>query len=317
MAIGILFGFGMAISFSVAYLFTRSFINRYHSSLYLLIWSHLLIGIACVLMLPLLWTERYEGPIFQDAFQCAFYYLLGQFALFQAVKYSNASRVAPLLGIKIVFIAVLSFFFLDHQFDVLQIMAILVSLAAATLLNWTGGKMPFASIVWVMVSCLFYSLSDIYIKKLVNCFPDVPVLHRSMLAMTIVYLICGAFSVAALPWFRKIHSRKMLKTALPFTVFWFISMILLFGCFDMIGPVFGNLIQSTRGIFSIIIGLFVAKAGYSSIESKVPLRVLLQRLGAAVLMSLAIVMFSWGMKRQDAPVKNKQIQNQFEEPSPD
>lgn len=304
MTIGIFLGFGMAICFSVAYLYSREFINHYRSSLFLLVWSHLLIGIACVVILPIIWIHNSQGPFLWNAFQCTSYYMLGQFALFQAVKHTDASRVSPLLGLKILIIAVLSYFFLNHQFDVYQVVAIIISLFAALLLNWTGGKMPAASIIWVLVSCLFYSLSDIYIKKLVNCFPDQSTLHRSVLSMMIVYLMCGIFSAIALPWLKKMHNYKMVKATLPFTVIWFFGMILLFICFDLIGPVFGNLIQSTRGIFSIIFGFFVARAGYHHLETHATPRVWVQRLGAAILMSIAIGLFFFGMKRAENTKNN-------------
>jgi len=79
--------------------------------------------------------------------------------------------------------------------------------------------------------------------------------------------------------------------AVPFAVTWFAAMLFLFGCFARIDVVYGNIVQSTRGLMSIGLGALVAAAGFERLERRVDRGVLLRRLGAALLMTGAIVLF--------------------------
>jgi hypothetical protein len=79
--------------------------------------------------------------------------------------------------------------------------------------------------------------------------------------------------------------------SVPFAASWLISMLFLYACFSEIGVVFGNILQSTRGIQSILMGTVVAHLGMISIETKVKTGILIQRVAAAVLMTTAIALF--------------------------
>ena len=72
---------------------------------------------------------------------------------------------------------------------------------------------------------------------------------------------------------------------------WFTAILCLFGCFGSLGVIYGNIVQSTRGIISVVIAAFVAMAGLISLEQKVSTYVLVKRICAAVLMSAAIAIF--------------------------
>ena len=81
---------------------------------------------------------------------------------------------------------------------------------------------------------------------------------------------------------------------LPFSAIWLVAMLLLFATFAIIGVVFGNIVQSSRGIISILIGYLVAAAGHQHLEQKVAHGVLARRIAAAALLSLAIALLSLG-----------------------
>jgi len=80
-------------------------------------------------------------------------------------------------------------------------------------------------------------------------------------------------------------------TALPFAGAWFIAMNLLFHTFLILGPVFGNILQTTRGIFSVLMGKLIIKIGLKGIEDKMSRYAFLRRLGAAMLMTAAVCLF--------------------------
>ena len=73
-------------------------------------------------------------------------------------------------------------------------------------------------------------------------------------------------------------------------------MLFLFACFALINVMLGNIIQSTRGIISILIAAAIAKAGYEHIEKKVTTGIFIRRIAAAILMVISIVMFVVNIK---------------------
>jgi hypothetical protein len=85
-----------------------------------------------------------------------------------------------------------------------------------------------------------------------------------------------------------------LKYALPYSFFWLSGIIFLFACFGTIGAVYGNIIQSTRGLMSILIGAIIGHLGRVAIEPKVSRRILATRVLAALLMTAAIWLYSMG-----------------------
>jgi uncharacterized membrane protein YadS len=89
--------------------------------------------------------------------------------------------------------------------------------------------------------------------------------------------------------------------AIPFSVAWFISVAALYTCFALAGAVFGNILQSTRGVMSIGLAAVIAKLGHLHLESLTPRSVMVRRIVAAVLMTIAIGLYSYEKQRLDRP----------------
>jgi hypothetical protein len=87
------------------------------------------------------------------------------------------------------------------------------------------------------------------------------------------------------------------KDALPVALTWFAAMIFLFICFRLLGAVFGNIVQSMRGPFSILFGAALAARGHVHLESEVSRWTLARRLAAALLMCAAIALFAYERAR--------------------
>ena len=115
----------------------------------------------------------------------------------------------------------------------------------------------------------------------------------SGIAVTLLcYFTLGIFS---LPFLLKIKiSRQMLRDALPFAVLWLISQMTLLICFGMLHPVFGNVIQSSRGIFSVLLGCLACRLGWNVMENASSGRLWIRRGIAALLMISGIAAFSFG-----------------------
>ena len=62
----------------------------------------------------------------------------------------------------------------------------------------------------------------------------------------------------------------------------------------LVGPLLGNILQSTRGLISILLGSLFAYLGHFHIESEISRREFFGRLGAGVLMTAAVSLYVLG-----------------------
>jgi cytochrome c biogenesis protein CcdA len=81
------------------------------------------------------------------------------------------------------------------------------------------------------------------------------------------------------------------RAALTYAVTWLAAMASLYVCFGFVGALFGNVVQSTRGIMSVVIGALLAHLGWHELEQRVDRATLVRRIGAAVLMTAAIAVY--------------------------
>ena len=291
--LGILFGLLAALCQSCSYICSKIFLEKHKGdNIRLLLISHTLMGVLSLLALPFLLNSSF--PPFEHVLLpivgATAYYLMAQVSLFSALKITEASRISPLLGLKILFIALLSVIALDKTFSLVQWGAVCLALVAGAILNWSGTPPPFKSVGFVLLACLGYSLSDINIRILVINLSAASILRGTLCGVALTYVFCGFICVILLT-FMKRPDLQLIKETIPFSCFWFVAMLCLFACFALINVMLGNIIQSTRGIMSIVIAAGIAKAGYEHLEKKVPRGVFIRRIAAAVLMVVSIIMF--------------------------
>ena len=292
---GIGFGLGAALCQSLSYLFSRRFMRKTErSALLLLVLSHVVMGALSLAVLAMTGTSRmprlatYIWPLVGSAY----FYLAAQLGLFRVLRCQESSRIAPLLGMKVLVLALLSVAFLHQRLGAFQWTAVGMCVAAAWLLNEAGGRIPWPSLLTLLLTIVGYCLSDINITILVgrvaSAGPLAPVTAACM-----SYVLCA---VAVLPFaFRRdACSRRVWGAAAPHALAWFSAMCLLYACFGLIGVVFGNIVQSTRGMMSIALGWAVAHAGMVQIESHAPRAVFWRRMAGALLMTTAIAVYLIG-----------------------
>jgi len=296
--IGIILGLLAAFSHSLSYLCSRMFVGKFrNSSVILLALSHVIMGIFSLILLPFVWDSsvvhisRYAVALVS----CTLFYLAAQICLFIAFKNTDASRVAPLLGLKVFFIAMISLIFLHETFTPLQWVAVALSIGATIALTQTGGKLSCACFIWIMIACVGYGLSDLGIKSLVT---HVQFLGRgttrsTVLSVCLCYFFAGLIGLGILQILPR-PTLSMWKHALPFSMTWYMAMFFLFGCFAHVAVVYAVILQSTRGVISIVMGYIIAKAGFVHLETKTSRMVLLRRILAAILMLGAIGLYYMG-----------------------
>ena len=156
-----------------------------------------------------------------------------------------------------------------------------------------GKSITLSGALWLLMAVVGYSLTDISVKQLINCIEAETGkgVLSIFIAMSISYFYLGIFSLLVLLFARSIKL-KHLKPALTFSCWWFVAMLLLFACFGLIGPLFGNIVQSGRGIIAVIIGAVIAKFGWSEHEERLARSVLIRRIASALLITCAIILFA-------------------------
>jgi len=294
--IGIVLGLAMAITQAVSVLCIRLFVVRRHKgAMRLLILGHVIMGVISAAALPFLWDPQ-AGKIADFIWPlvgAAGFYLVGQTCLTFALTRTDASRVTPLLALKVIILALVTATVLNTPLTPQQWAGIAVCLASAFVLNYTGGRMPLFCTVMVGLTCIAYAMSDINVQALVAALGDLGKVHASFLGVSMCYVLTGVVALALLPW----AGRGLwadIRYAAPFAISWLAAMVFLFTCFAYVGAVFGAILQSTRGLFSIVLGARIAAMGMNHIEKSHPRHILVRRLAAAALMCLAIALWKLG-----------------------
>ena len=306
LGLGVVAGLAAAFFSALSYLFSRHYglgqraLGRKGAALRLLAVSHLLMAAICI---PLTWAAwpAPSPPVQLFAVPLAAsvgFYLLGQSSLFAALKRVEASRMAPLLGLKIVMLAVIVSFVLGHVLDTRQWLAVALSVAAAVMLQVGRGAVPIGAFGFVLSCCLSFAISDIFIIRLIDGLQAgamtssvaISRLHAGGLAMALTYGLCGLLFVPLVVALRP-YTRTDWVAAAQYASAWLLSMVGLYCCFGLVGVVFGNILQSTRGVMSVALGAALAHFGWHELEQRVDRVTLLRRLAAALLMTAAIALY--------------------------
>lgn len=296
MFLGIVSGLVAAFLQSGSYVCSRQFLAKYSSSWLLTVYSQLAMGLLggiTLCFVPL-------GELFSDPARflltLAFWIMsmvVGQYSFFRSLREIEASRLASLLGLKILILAAISLVFLHGHVSGMQTAAIFLSALAAMAMNWSGGgKLSVKGGLWLFVTLVFYSLADLAETRMVLMVRTGNIIFDGVIIGGACYFALGLATLPALAFCTR--SWKMLRDAVPFGLAWYYAMTVLFVCFGTLGTVFGNVVQSSRGLFSILLGVALAALGATRIEARVSAGAWLRRTCAAVLMMVAIWLYSAG-----------------------
>ena len=306
LTLGILAGLATAFFSALSYL-----VSRHHGrkdgggSLRLLVFAHVLMGIAC---LPLAWAlcpdplppmAVWVPPLVGSSLT----YLAGQAAVFAALKRIDASQLAPLLGLKIAIIALLATFVLGQPLIGRQWFAVAISVAAVSLLqrssqSWQRAN-PWSVLGMVVAICVCFAVADLFIIGLIDAVQtsrnvttsDSGRLQAGGFAMAATYILCGMITLPFVGHARRGQSGGW-PAAAQYAAAWLASMAGLYICFGLVGPVFGNILQSTRGIMAVGLGAMLASLGWHDLEQPVDRQTLVRRIIAALMMTAAIAAYA-------------------------
>jgi drug/metabolite transporter (DMT)-like permease len=293
-ALGIIAGISSALLQSMSYLFSAAFLARYKSPFRLLVFSHLVMGVISVPFIILFFPVQLLGML--PEFGCFILlwivcFGIGQGSFFITVRNIEPSRIASLLGLKIIVLSVIYVVFMDNRLGGLQWLAVLLSAVAAVGMNWSGGsRFTLMGMFWLALTLVFYSLTDMVETHLVRMPAGGSMIRDAIGVVAICY---GILALATLPLLRRFRwSRRQFIRAIPFGAAWYLSQAALFVCFGLLGVVFGNVIQSSRGLFSIAFGILAVALGHARLDARISPRMWVRRAAAAVLMAIAIILYS-------------------------
>lgn len=293
MIVGVLCGLVTAAMHALGYVFSRHFVVVQHASvLRLLVHGHVIMAVLAVMLVPLFYGPGMPplAEYWQPLVLASLFYLIGQTGLFVALRHTDASRISPLLGMKVVIVALLSIVLLDVPLTGLQWVAVGLSVVAAWILNASGGYLPLASVVGTVFAVTCYSFSDIYIWRLIDVMRVMGDVRGPVTAALLCYGLCGLACVPTLPWLGSRRRGDWLWAA-PYAVTWLTGIVFMFLAFALAGLVLGNIAVGTRGLISIALGVLLAGWGMEHLEQRISKTVLLRRGIAAVAMVLAIAVF--------------------------
>ncbi len=294
---GILSGLTAACCFSLSYLFSKRFYEKSgKSSIHLLAISQIQMGTFALLIFPFVWPDTtLFFSIIIPLVGVTFFGMLGQVAFFFTLKHSHPSQVTPLLALKIVILAFASIFILQKNISLLQWIGILMSVGATFLVNFSGGSIPLKGLVGILVTCIGYALADVFVTMLLKQLTFMGVKNPVLLGTCLVYAASGILGLILVVFtWKDIQTFPAWKFALHFSMVFFTADVFLFTTFKLVGPVFGNILQSTRGIISIILAKIVTMKGMHYLEQDMTKSIVVRRFFAAGLFTIAIALYIIG-----------------------
>jgi drug/metabolite transporter (DMT)-like permease len=317
LAAGLTSGFLSAVS----YLVSRHYGSRGRgASLLLPVRAHFLMGIVCLPVAWLLWPPVMPAPArwLPPLVGSTATYLGGQAAVFAALTRMPPSRLAPLLGLKLVMLAGIVTALPGPRLGLRQLGAVVVACVAASMLrrdsqparhdtaptdNAPAGTRPTSTLSAaafgiILLACLLFAVSDLCIVGLIDGLEAVPGesaglssrLAAGGFAMSITYVACGLIAGALLIWLGPGISGHW-TGAIHYAAAWLGAMATLYICFGLVGAVFGNVLQSTRGVMAVAAGAVLARSGWHDLEEPCDRDTLVRRFVAATLMATAIAIF--------------------------
>ncbi|MEM9914632.1 MAG: EamA family transporter [Planctomycetota bacterium] len=298
---GILLGLGAALGHSLAYLATRWFTeDRGRSTGQLLVLSHVIMGLICAVAMVVLWPENLGTQLSWLGRLAGLitFFIIAQTSLITSLGMADASRIAPLLGLKVAVLAVIAVL-LGGTLSWMQWGGVALAVAAAWVLNGVGGRLPWRVTGLVVLACLAYAVADTFILETIQevrrISGDQSTMGAPLFTVTAVYTTVGVIAACLLPRYGS-RDTKAWRDALPYVASWMMTMVFLYGAFAAVGTVLGSILQSGRGLISIGLGIVLAHWGWHHLEQKHGWAVQLRRLGAAALMCLAVYLYVKGVQ---------------------
>ena len=255
----------------------------------------LYINVLQALLTPLLWlfirphlpSPAGWEPLLTSCVTCVIAYCF----LYTALHYGDASSVMPVMGSKVIFAGLLAIPMLGetHNWQV-YIAAVLVAIAIAILgyspSESESSKFPLKPIMLMTACSIIFGFTDIFIKRAL-------VYVDSFNFMVCYNFIVGILSLSIIPYIRKKKIPLVLKGMdLQLSIYAAVSIVAATLLYVILlkmgnGVVIPNILQSTRGIFIVLISAILTHRGNTVLETQ-SMKIYILRLAAAFLIIISI-----------------------------
>ncbi|MGN0853270.1 MAG: hypothetical protein ACI4Q3_07830 [Kiritimatiellia bacterium] len=302
--LGILAGLASAVLQSCSYVASALFLKRHANPRDMLFYSQ---GVQALFALPLYFllvpASALAAPEIWRANACWLaVFSITQLSMFQSQEHVEPSKIATWLGLKIVVLALLALCWPLNGETVGggQWFAIALMLAAVFALNFSGGMNPgWRGGFWLAAFIVLASFCDRQQVVIIGLFRQhgATPFRSSLLTLALGYMTFGVASAAFAGW-RMLRgdgaalTLRRFRDASPFAVFWFAAMTSVYFCYGELGPVFGNVVQSTRALIAVLVGFLACRFLKDRVEEPVSRALWLRRAFAAFLMTAGIVLYS-------------------------
>ena len=244
-----------------SYIFSREYMRRNNDALKLAVFSQLVMSLGGLILLVIyssLYHIPWGGRLYLILAGQVSMFLLGQTSFFIVLRRVESSRVSALLGLKILALALITVL-VGKNLQPLQWLAVVLCTVAAVGMNFSGGGISLSNCIWLFVSVLSYALCDMCVTELMLMMPGKSMLVNSFGVVGICYTAIGIAVLPAL--FKYRFCRDNIAEVVPYSLLYFLSMVFLYTCFGLVGVVFGSIIQSSRGVLSVLIGVVLLHFG--------------------------------------------------------
>jgi drug/metabolite transporter (DMT)-like permease len=235
----------------------------------------LYINLFQAILTPLLWLfvkptlPPLAGwtPLLKASVTCVVAYSF----LYMALSTGDASSVMPIMGSKVIFSGLLAIPMLNESHGgYVYLAAILVAISIA-ILSYSpsspqSSNFPLKPILFMVASSIVFAFTDIYLKRSL-AFID------SYNFMIYYNLLIGAWSLSLFPYFKSRRVSVILKgrdlSLISASSIFLVVATLLFAISLKIahGVLVPNILQSTRGVFIVLISAVLAHRGSTLLET--------------------------------------------------
>jgi drug/metabolite transporter (DMT)-like permease len=216
---------------------------------------------------------------------CTFF--LGQIFTFLALSRGDVSVFTPLIGAKVIWVAIFSMMLLGHTHTAAIWMAVFMTALGAAVLGFERGAHPrhiAFSIGSALATSCFFGMSDVLVQKWA---PD----WGFGSFIPVMFLVVGLLSFALIPFMGK-GGQWSAAWLGPGTVMLAVQALLMGAALTYFGHATKvNIAYNTRGLWSVAL-VWAFGHWFGNREREAGLGIMLQRLGGAGLLVSAIVIAS-------------------------
>lgn len=216
-----------------------------------------------------------------------FLFFLGQVFTFTAIRFGDVSLQTPVMGTKAVFAVILAVLLGTEVVTPPMALAAIVSMLGIALLGFSGDGVERVgrTLCLALLSSFFFAGSDTMVGFFASDF-GVPMF------LFLAIFSNALFSLGLVPFFRE-SLREMPRVAWPWILAASLGMALqalllnyTLATYQNVAAV--NVIYTTRGLWSVLLGALALKFFASAGRPAAPPRIFILRLAGAILMTLAI-----------------------------